>query len=66
MTKDYEVPQTFKQWRQFGFYTINDCIKGTGLSSTANGLVTTIETEIESLKIGKAEIKHTEAHVLWV
>jgi len=23
-----------------------------------------IETEIESLKIGKAEIKHTEAHVL--
>ncbi len=34
-------------------------------STTEPVLVTTIETEIESLKkIGKAEIKHTEAHVL--
>ena len=39
-------------------------IKDTGLASTANGVVTVIRTEIESLKIGKAEIRNTEASVV--
>ncbi len=39
-------------------------IKDIGLASTANGVITVIETEIESLKIGKAEIRNTEASVL--
>ncbi len=39
-------------------------IKDTGLVSTANGVTTVIKTEIESLRIGKAEIRNTEAGVL--
>lgn len=27
MTKYYELPQTFKEWRQFAFYTLDDCTR---------------------------------------
>ncbi|TAN71682.1 MAG: TIGR02281 family clan AA aspartic protease [Methylobacter sp.] len=39
-------------------------VNGTGLISTANGVITVFETEIESLKIDKAEINNSEALIL--